>query len=532
MICIGKKESETNEYKSSLAELDEGGETVCGFANQQGGVLYFGIKNNSEIVGISNVNEKTIRDVTQQILDNTEPKIYFSIIEKKFSGIPTIKIEVQKSSQPTHTYKSIPYLRIGPSTKRMSQTEYQRRLMQYKSVNKDYSSNLLLDASLKDLSKTALNELRRLLKKSGRYKVDVDKLTDEQLLKNLLLLRDKKLTIASLVLLGTEDALARHLPYSEIRYGYKTSENEVRNQDMAIFREAYLDFYPKMWEKIDSKNLNINFPYKMRLIEKKAFDEETIREAINNAVVHRDYLVSSSIIIIQYPYKIIITSPGGFPDGVTIKNIIDETKPRNKLIADILFKCEMVEQFGTGVNLMYRNQLTLGKLPPNYEKSDDNRVELSLDGKIQDKEFAKYVMRIAEEKNKELNDQELVLLNRIRKNQTIQSNNITDSLLELGLIEKLGRNRYMLSKQYYVDIDQKWEYTKKKGLTKEKNKELILQHLVNFGPSKKEDFIQLFQNSLSERQISWLLVVLKKEDKIKFEGPPRSRNAKWALKDS
>lgn len=530
MNKLKDQESETIEYKESLSEREEAGQTICGFANKKGGKLYFGVKNNGEVVGISDITEKTIRDVTLFLNENLEPKIYFNSEKQTYFDRDVIGLTVSPSFQSVHTFKGIPYIRMGSATTRMSQDEYKKRLMYFKSANRDYSSNLIPEAKVSDLSSEAIKELRKLLSESGRYKVNINKLSDTQLLKDLLLIQENQLTIASLVLLGTEGVLSRFLPYSEIRYGYKVDENEVRNQDMEIYKGGYLLYYKKIWEKINSRNITIGIPFGLRLVEKKAFDEESIREAINNAVVHRDYLITASTFVMQYPYRVVIKSPGGFPEGVTIENIINETRPRNKLIADILFKCEMVEQFGNGVNLMYKNQLSLGKLPPNYLNSNGSQVELDLDGKVQDIEFAKYVLKVAEEKGKELSDKELIVLNKINDRQKVGADEITDRLMELGLIEKVGYGKYMLSKRYYSDTNQKWEYTKRKGLSKEKNKELILQHLKDFGFGRKRDFMEVFEFSLSERQIEQLLEELKKEGKIFFDGKPRSRTGQWKLK--
>lgn len=532
MARLKDQESETIEYKESLSEREEAGQTICGFANKKGGKLCFGVKNNGEIIGISNITEKTNRDITQFLYENLEPKIYFSLEKQSYGDKDIIEVSVKASLQPIHTFKEIPYIRMGSSTRKMSQDEYQRRLIYYKSTNKDYSSTVIPDAKISDLFPEAIKELRKLLSQSGRYKVNINKLSDLQLLKNLLLIQGGQLTIACLVLLGSEEALSRHLPYSEIRYGYKVDENEVRNQDMEVFKGGYFLNYKRIWEKINSRNITINIPFGLRLIEKKAFDEETIREAINNAVVHRDYFITSSVFIIQYPFKIVIRSPGGFPEGVTIDNIINETKPRNKLVADILFKCEMVEQFGNGVNLMYKNQLSLGKLPPNYLNSNENKVELDLDGKVQDIEFAKYVLKVAEEKNKDLSDKELIVLNKINNRQKVWADEITTKLLELGLIERVGYGKYILSKKYYSDTNKKWEYTKRKGLSEGKYKELILEHLRNFGSGKKQDFVKLFAYELTDDQVNMLLKELKIESKIFFDGRPRSRSAEWKLVNS
>lgn len=529
MVKIGFAESEKVEFKVSLSELEAGGETICGFTNQKGGTLYFGVKNNGEVVGIQTIADKTLIDVSQFIFDNLEPQKILSVTKENTNGFEVIKVVVERSPTPYHTFRKKPYIRIGASTKLMPQEEYQHRLMYYKSTNKDYSSTTLTDFKISDLSPEAILELRKLLIQSARYEVDIATLSDEQLLKDLLLMQDGKLTIAALILLATEATLSKALPYAEIRFGYKVNEAEIRNQDTVIFKGGYLLYYNKIWEKIQARNLNISIPLGMRVIERRAFDEQSIREALNNAVIHRDYLLSESSFVIQYPIKIVIKSPGGFPEGITIDNIISESKPRNKLVADILFKCELVEQFGNGVNLMYKNQLSLGKNPPNYKNSTDKRVTLELDGNIQDVEFAKYVLKIADSKNKLLNDEELLILHRIKSNEQITSNYVTEQLLELGLIEKIGFSKYMLSKQYYTDMNQKGKYTKRKGLSRGKNKELIIQHLNDFKSATKADFAEVFKFELSGKEISNLLEELKREGKIYFEGIPRSSKGTWKL---
>ncbi len=529
MGSLLKKESEIIEFKESMSELQSAGETLCGFANQRGGKLYFGVKNNGEVSGIPVITEKTTRDISQYLVDNLEPHKIISIDQLSISGKSILKISIDKSETPYHTFHKKPYIRIGASTKSMPQEEYQHRLIFYKSTNKDYSATLLSVFKISDLSQEAILELRKLLIESERYEVNIESLSDEQLLKDLLLMQGGKLTIAALILLATENTLSKALPYAEIRFGYKISEAEIRNQDTVIFKGGYLLYYNKIWEKIQARNLLVSVPLGMRVVERRAFDEQSIREALNNAVIHRDYLLSESSFVMQYSTRIVIKSPGGFPEGITIQNIIDESKPRNKLLADILFKCELVEQFGNGVNLMYKNQLSLGKNPPSYKNSTDKRVILELDGSIQDIEFAKYVLKVADSKNKLLNEEELLLLHKIKNNEHISSTNITGELLELGLIEKVGFSKYMLSKQYYTDMNQKVRYTKTKGLSRSKNKELILQHLSNFRSATKADFAEMFKFDLSSKEISNLLEELKHSGKIYFEGIPRSSKGFWKL---
>jgi len=520
-------ESETVEYKESLSERDEGGECIVGFANKNGGELYFGVRNNKEVAGISDITEKTTRELSQLYVDNTEPKIIPKIEVIKLSGLNVIKITISKSTTPYHTYKRKPFIRVASETKAMPQDEYQRRLIAYKELNQDFSAKKVDGAELSDLAPKALIELRGLLKSSGRFKVNIDKLSDEQLLKDLQLLQGGKLTIAAIVLLAKESALSRLMPYVEIRYSYKITESDTRTQDIEIFNGGYLLYYNKIWEKINARNLTLSVPQGMLIREVKAFDEESIREAINNAIIHRDYYLNESIFVSQYQQRIEIKSPGGLVGGVTIENILDESKTRNKLIADTLFKIEFVEHLGNGVNLMFKNQLSFGKNPPNYSHTNQNNVKVELDGKITDVDFAKYVFNVANKKNRELSDKELILLNRIKENKRVNASYITDNMLEIGLIEKVGYGKYFLSRNYYDDTNRLGEYTRNRGLSKEENKMLILKHLKSFDKGFKKDLIQVLP-SLQWHQIYRLLLELRKDKKIDFIGDRRSHSGKKA----
>lgn len=522
------QESETIEFKQSLAEKEEAGKDLCAFANKNGGTIYFGVKNNGEKLGLQDVNEKTIRQLSQLYSNNIQPRLYPSITIENDDGKQFIKIAVAKSSTPYHIFQNTPYIRVASTSPRMPQEEYKRRLIRYQGTNVDYSSIKVERATFSDLSPVAIKELRALLKESSRLQQNIDTFNDEQLLKNLQLIQDNSITVAALVLLGSEESLAKYLPYAEIRYGYKLSTSETRNQDSVVFRGGYLLYYNQLWEKINARNITLSIPHGLFLGEKKAFEEETIREAVNNAVMHRDYQESETIFIFQYPTSIEVKSPGGFVEGITMENILSESRVRNKLIADVLYRCEFVEQFGTGVNLMFKKQLSLGKNPPDYTQSQERRVVLRLDGAIQDMDFAKYVFKVADAIQKPLGDEELLLLYRIKNRQKVRSNEI-GKLAELGLVEKVGYGKWMLSKKYYSDTEHKGLYTRGKGLHEKTRVELILQHLKEFPEgAKKQAFQELFPD-LEWVQIWRILNKLRRDGKIVFTGTRRSKTGVYKL---
>ena len=78
------------------------------------------------------------------------------------------------------------------------------------------------------------------------------------------------------------------------------------------------------------------------------FNESVVREAILNAVSHRNYQLAGSVFIRQFPDRLVIESPGGLPNGISLDNILDRQIPRNRRIAEILALCGLVERSGQG----------------------------------------------------------------------------------------------------------------------------------------------------------------------------------------
>lgn len=107
----------------------------------------------------------------------------------------------------------------------------------------------------------------------------------------------------------------------------------------------------RIWQLINQPTLNKKHPVQSDayIFDIYDFNETVIREAVLNAIAHRDYTITSEVVIRQYPHKITINNPGGFPKGVTIENILTvSSTPRSRLLTDILEKTGLVERSGQG----------------------------------------------------------------------------------------------------------------------------------------------------------------------------------------
>lgn len=523
-IIQADKESEKLEFKEAKTNysFESGNRSICGYvvalANEGGGKLIFGVTDKIPRIVVGTSAFPNLGKLKKQIFEKLHRRVDIEEFEYRGKRVLIFHIPSRPIGQAIEFCGKF-LMRVDDSIVPMTPEHLAKINKEY---IQDFSAEIAVGATIKDLNEKTILLLRKFLRDSKRVDKDITRYSDEQLLIDLGLIRDSKITNAALILLGNEESLKKFFPHAEVRYQYKEDETKVRNDSFEIFQGGYLGYYGSLWKYIDNRNTSTLLQVGFRALQKKTFNEETIREAINNAIIHRDYSEMGSIIITQTPKKIKVESPGGLLPGLTIENIVDETKVRNKLLAEVLSKCGFVESFGNGVDLIIQNQLGSGKKHPDYSDTSKYKVVLDLDGKIHDRAFASYVAKIAIEENKELSYKELMILMQIKIGRNISSNALTDNLLALKLIERIGAKKYILSKKYYDGVGKRGEYTRRKGLDKRRNQELILEHLRIHKTGYMEEFMDIFNDDIKRTTISNWLSELKKDGRIVFKGHPQA----------
>ena len=149
------------------------------------------------------------------------------------------------------------------------------------------------------------------------------------------------------------------------------------------------------------------------------FSEQSVREAILNAVSHRDYRHPGSVFVRQFPRRIEIVSPGGFPAGVTPENILYRQNARNRLIADNLARCGLVERAGQGANRMFAESVRQGKRLPDFTHTDQFQVSLTLHGQIQDPDFLRFLEKVGPDRVEAFAVEDLLVLDRVHREQRV-----------------------------------------------------------------------------------------------------------------
>jgi ATP-dependent DNA helicase RecG len=399
----------------------------------------------------------------------------------------------------------------------------------FEEAGPDFSAEICPGATLSDLDPDAMEQFRsRWHRRSGNP--SLLQLSPERLLRDGELMTETGITYAALILMGTHESLGRHLAQSEVVFEYRSSEAAGPASQREEFRRGFLHYYDRLWEVINLRNDRQHFQDGLFMMDVLTFSESAVREAVLNAVAHRDYRHAGSVFIRQFPRRIEIVSPGGFPQGITPENILDRQLPRNRRIADAFAKCGLVERAGQGANRIFESCIREGKPLPDFTHTDAHQVSLTLHGQVQDPSFVRFLERIARETATGFDTHDFVLLDLIHREATIPDllKPRLRRLLELGIVESVGRGRgarYLLSRRFYVMTARAGTYTRRRGLDRETNKELILKHLrENPGGSPISDLQQVLPG-LSRANIQRLLGELRRDGLARLVG--ERRGARW-----
>ena len=397
-------------------------------------------------------------------------------------------------------------------------------------IGHDFSADPCPEATLDDLNPAAVTNFQdRWIRKSGNSALAL--LDWKQILQDAEAVTDKNITYAALILFGTHKALGRHLAQAEVVFEYRSSEVPGPAQQRKEYRQGFFSFYDELWDTINLRNDLQHYQDGLFMRDIPTFEERSVREAILNAVSHRDYRHGANVFVRQYPRHLKIESPGGLPHGITIENILDRQYPRNRRIADIFAKCGLVERAGQGMNLIFEETIRRGKLPPDFTGTDRYQVDLVLPGQVQDPAFVLFLEKIGQERQISFSTQDLLILDRVHRSLPVQNplKSRLPYLVEAGALERVGRGkgvRYVLARRFFTMTDRKGVYTRKKGLDRETNKTLLLKHIhenKSAGSIMKEFFDVLPSHSRSQIQV--LLRELVREGKIHSHGLTRA--ARW-----
>lgn len=479
---------------------------VVALANEGGGLLVFGMhdKEPHKVVGTKQslgACGKLQQDIYRDLKIRVETHELYDDEAKRVLVVEIPSRPVGKA----YTFEDVPLMRVGEELLPMSHAQLLKIIQEQEP---DFSERFCLGATLDDLDEKAIETMKSKYADKQKNPAFL-RASNRQALSDLELIDGNKITYAALILVGKAEAIKKFLPQCEVRLEYRSSATATRFSDRKIFQEAFFTLIDKLWDVIDLRNDKMPVLEGAFMSDIPAFNSEVIREAVSNAIAHRDYSKNSEIVIKQSPQRMDILNPGGFPPGVSLENLLTVVStPRNRKLANVLAKTGAVERSGQGVDKIYYGCLSEAKSEPDYGKSDDFQVELRIPAEVEDKAFYLFLREIQDSRSEEekLTVHEVLALDRIRKNEEKQSldTEVVAKLLDEGLIEKVGKTRaqrYILSKDYYQIANKAEKYTATVPMDDVQINILVVRHLTNFREASMNHFVELLGKFMTRDQI-------------------------------
>jgi len=518
-------EGENCEFKQAAHayEFDRLAQYLCALSNNGGGFVAFGVTNNRPRQTTGSAAFPQPEDTRRALIEKLKINVDFRLHNDGGKRVLVFAAAPRPVGMFT-LHNNTPWTRRGDSLVAMTTDEQHRIFME---SGHDFSAETCAKAVFEDLDLEAVENFRkRWAMKSGAQGVAA--LSPRQLLLDCEALAPGGVTYAALILFGRREALGRLLGNCEVVFEYRSSEASGPAAHRVEFRQGFFAFFDRLWELVNLRNDRQHYQDGPFVFDVPTFDERIVREAVLNAVSHRNYQLAGSVFVRQYATRLLVESPGGFPHGITPENILNRQSPRNRRLADILLRAGLIERSGQGMNLMFERSIRQSKALPSFHGSDAWQVNLTLDGVMQDPKLLVFLNKLGDEALATFGMDDFLCLDAIRRGEKInpETNPNIEKLLELGAIERAGHKKFMLGRKFYAFTNSKGKYTRLRGLDRETNKQLLLKHIRDNADtgSTYQEFEQVLP-SFSRNQIQWIIKKLKKQGLIFNVG--QKRGNKW-----
>lgn len=537
MRTIPNNESLEIEFKRDIPPYSDHYliEEVVGMANASGGTLYLGVEDDGTVSGVSEKHKDAV-GVTALIANSTVPPVSVRaeiVTDEK----DVLRIEIPRSRGVVSTLSGkILRRRLKldgtPEVVPMYPYEIPSRLSELSML--DFSAQPLAGSTLDDLDANQRARLRKIIQSRQGGEKALLSLPDDELDVALRIVTDAGgkyvPTVAGMLLMGKEERIRELIPTArssfQVLEGTAVRMNEESPKPLLQLLEEY-EMYLNAW------NPEREMEYGLFRIPIPEFDRSAFREGVVNAFCHRDYTMLGSVRVLIDDEGLTISNPGGFIDGVNLKNLLTvEPHGRNPALADAMKRIGLAERTGRGIDRIFEGSIVFGRPWPDYSESTSRTVKLFIQRAKADLPFARFIAEEQDRQGKPLSIYALMILSllnserRCSLERIVQVTNLSDTkvrsaverMTEQGLLEATGngKNRsFVLGKRVYQETDGSVQYVRQTGIDDVRYPELVLKLAeMQNGIITKQNVIDLL--SVSPAQAYLVIKQLQKENKLEL----------------
>jgi ATP-dependent DNA helicase RecG len=529
------------EFKSDLKGLSDRDlvAAVVAMANTEGGLILLGVENDGTVTGVKPIHQDT-GGLAALIANRTNPSVAVRVESVDWNETKFLSIEVPKARGLVSSSEGLLLRRrLMVSGKPEAVPFYPHEFIQRQSHLGLVDPSAMPVTSLwaDDLNPLERQRVREAIRRYGGD-TSLLPLADEELdgALGLVVKVDgiSRPTLAGLLLMGRQDIIRQHVPAHEVAFqvleGTDVSVNEFLCKPLLqTFEEIEVLFKARVKEQeIQAGLFRVPIPN---------YDRRAFREGFINALVHRDYSRLGAVHIRLDDDGLTLSSPGGFVEGITIRNLlVTAPRSRNPLLADIVKRIGLAERTGRGIDRIYEGMLRYGRPVPDYTMSDDTSVVLAMPKSDADVAFLEMILRHEERTGAAMPIDSLIILSRLRYERrlttldlmvnTQKSEQTTrtalEKLVEAGLVDAHGAGRgrtYTLSAKVYRHSGREAAYIRQAGFDPIQQEQMVLAYIDKHGSIKRADVMDLCR--ISGPQAYHLLNRLKNQEKIHQKGEKR-----------
>lgn len=390
------KENQTWDKKSLRAvtvatkNFDEIAKDCVAFANKEGGHLAIGIEDDDELPPSNQRVDDLLKEkVVKRINELTINVALVPKIVKAENGGEYLDLEILRSAASiASTTKGGYFIRDNDESKPIAPDDLLRAITDKPSFS--WETKVSLKYRLGQCDKKKKTNLLSKIRTSDRVSPFVKQMSDDEILEYYSLVgEDGYMTNLGVLWLGTQPQRARLLYSPTVQFiRYDANSNKVFKlvwDDYTLNPDELLE---SIWQSVPDWRESNEVSDGLWRKEIPAYDEKVVREVLCNSIAHRPYTTRGDVFINIYPDRMEVVNPGRLPLGVTPNNILRTTVKRNKELSRLFYALHIMEGEGSGYDLMYETQLSLGKSIPTVKEGEDS-VSVTIARKIVSKEASR-----------------------------------------------------------------------------------------------------------------------------------------------
>ena len=535
---IGGGESYSLEFKRDINDSELTTNVVC-LANGDGGLLLIGVDDDGAVIGARPRHGKATEPerLPALVANTTSPPVNVTASTVDVGGKTVIVIEVPKQTSLVSTTSSV-YVRRALDVNGDAQClpmQPHDAIARLASIGqRDLSAMPVPDATSDDLGEIEIGRFRESVRTIGDR--TLAELSTEDLISALgFRTVDGDLVVGAVLMFGTEQALRRFVPTHEVAFQVLDQSSGV--QANRIQRIPLVRAMTELSSAIAPFNLEEEVEHGLLRVGLPRYSDVAIRETIANALVHRNYGLVGQVRVAIENDVLSVTSPGAFPDGITIHNLLSvPPKPRNPLLADAFKRAGLVERTGRGINRVFAGQLELGRPAPDYSRSTNDWVEVRMRSGPADQELAAFIASVRSRNAGMVDLRFLQVLHEVRQERRITSDRTAEvlqvsvdearaelnKLVEQGLLEARGERKgrsYHLASSVYEQLGEQAEYVRTRGFDTLQHEQMILTYVDRYDRISRSGVVELCQ--LKPAQATRLLGRMVDAGKLDMRGQKR-----------